>query len=102
MTASHIRYKQCSSTGCATVADPTQLCYRTVCRVTTDHVHGGGAQLGGQQLVLRLLVCQELTLTDNGYGQADFAKSTYVLLSEVMAAVTPLAWAVAVDWAWVR
>ena len=90
-------YGQCSSTGCATVADPTQLCYRTVCRVTTDHVHGGGAQLGGQQLVW-----QELTLTDNGYVHADFAKSTYVLLRELMAAVTPLAWAVAVDWAWVR
>ena len=95
-------YGQCSSTGCATVADPTQLCYRMVCRVTMDHEHGGVAQLGGQQLVIRLLVWQELTLTDNGYVHADFAKSTYVLLSEVMAAVTPLAWAVAVDWAWVR
>ena len=97
MSVSHMSYGQCSSTGCATVADPTQLCYRTVCRVTTDHVHGGGAQLGGQQLVW-----QELTLTDNGYVHADFAKSTYVLLREVIAAVTPLAWAVAVDWAWVR
>ena len=45
---------------------------------------------------------QELTLTDNGNVQADFAKSTYVLLREVMAAVTPRDWAVAVDWAWVR
>ena len=97
MSVSHMSYGQCSSTGCATVADPTQLCYRMVCRVTTDHVHGGDAQLGGQQLVR-----QELTLTDNGYVQADFAKSTYVRLREVMAAVTPLAWAVAVDWAWVR
>ena len=93
MTASHMSYGQCSSTGCATVADPTQLCYRMVCRVTTNHVHVGGAQQ---------LMWQELTLTDNGYVHADFAKSTYVRLREVMAAVTPRDWAVAVDWAWVR